>query len=286
MKAFLIFVSVLPLLLAGSGCSKSTVNSNEVTNANVAADPPFAHITDANVALAEGDRLFDENQTEMAIEAYRQAVKLNPDLAEAHFKLGIAYSLLDKQNEVSGNVTQPDANTKDGKSKTHAERAFEKAVEAYKKWIDANPKDHGGYYYLGRTYVKLLKDEEAEKAFKEAVRLKPDDTEYQTELGAILIRLAQYHEAIGPLKKAVELDPANVRAQELLEDAQAGRQRLDYVPPKNTNQAANKASNSNANANSNSNSNSNSVSRPPDANTKPGKNEPKNRKPPQPGNRP
>ena len=277
-------MAVLPLLVTGSGCSKSAVNSNEAANANVAAESPFAHITDANVALTEGDRLFDENQTEMAIEAYRQAVKLNPDFAEAYFKLGIAYSLLDKQNQLSGTVTQPAADAKDGKSKTNSERAFEKAVEAYKKWIAANPKDDGAYYYLGRTYVKLLKDEDAEKAFKEAARLKPDDTEYQTDHGAILIRLAQYHEAIGPLKKAVELDPTNVRAQELLEDAQAGRQRLDFVGPKNTNQNANKALNANVNANAN--SNSNSMSRPPDANTKPRKDETKDRKPAQHGNKP
>ena len=35
--------------------------------------------------------------TDMAIEAYKQAVKLDPDFAEAHFKLGIAYSLLEMQ---------------------------------------------------------------------------------------------------------------------------------------------------------------------------------------------
>ena len=75
----------------------------------------------------------------------------------------------------------------------------------------------------------------------------PDDTEYQTELGAILIKLAEYHEAIAPLKKALELDPENIRAQELLEDAQAGRSRVSYSStPKNT-----KTSNSNSNSNSN-----------------------------------
>ncbi|MBK9436836.1 MAG: tetratricopeptide repeat protein [Chloracidobacterium sp.] len=40
-------------------------------------------ITDPNAALAEGDQLLDNNRTEDAIEAYKQAVTLNPDFAEA-----------------------------------------------------------------------------------------------------------------------------------------------------------------------------------------------------------
>ena len=71
-------------------------------NANVATESPFAGITDANAALAEGNRLLDENDTQMAIEAYKQAVLLDPDLAEAHFKLGISYALLEMQMEQSG----------------------------------------------------------------------------------------------------------------------------------------------------------------------------------------
>ena len=64
---------------------------------------------------------------------------------------------------------------------------------------------------------------------KEAVKLHPDDTEYQTELGAILVKLAEYAEAIPPLKKATDLDPENTRAIELLEDAEAGKRRIDYA---------------------------------------------------------
>ena len=85
---------------------------------------------------------------------------------------------------------------------------------------------------------------------KAAVKLKPDDTEYQTELGAILVKLAEYREAISSLRKAVELDPENSRAIDLLEDAEAGRKRIDFVSDKsNGNRASNSArANSNANA--------------------------------------
>src|SRR5437016_5880592 len=99
------FVVILIFALLLNGCSSCRHAANtEANNAN-SEESPFAYITDANTAMAEGDRLFDENQTEMAIEAYRQAIKLNPDLADAHFKLGIAYALLEMQMQQSGDVT-------------------------------------------------------------------------------------------------------------------------------------------------------------------------------------
>ena len=260
MKQFFPIVIILAMVAAfGTGCSETPGNEAEPPVETIAPELTIESVTDANVALEEGKRLLDENQTERAIEFLRHAVSLNPDLAEAHFQLGIAYALLEMQYEQEGRPIETETtNTNGGPSKTRSERAFERAVKAYEKWIDVNPKDDVAYYNLGRTYSKLMKDEESEKAFKEAVKIKPDDSEYQTELGAILIKLAKYHEAIEPLKKAIELDPENVRAEELLEDAQAGRQRLDYVSPKQEadRRAANKTSNTNAAPDSNSNSNS------------------------------
>ena len=243
------------------GCSANGDVQETSPNAEAASELTVANVSDANVALAEGIRLFDENQTEKAIEFLEHAVALDPNLAEGYFRLGIAYSLLEMQYEQQGVITEAPENTNSGRTRKRSERSFERAVEAYKKWIDANPKDDLAYFNLGRTYSKIMKDEEAEEAFEKAVELKPEDTEYQTELGAILVKLAKYHEAIGPLKKAIELDPENVRAEELLEDAQAGRQRIDYVskPDANANKAA---SNKNANANSAPDSNANTVSPP------------------------
>ncbi len=262
MKKFFIVV-LIAALAAAYGCGSKPANSN-VANASAEQVSQFANITDAAQALAEGNRLMDENDTLTAIEAYRRAIEIDPDLPEAHFKLGIAYSLVEMQMEQEGRVSE----TVDAKGKAGSEKQFEKAVESYKKWLDKNPDDDVAHYNLGRTYNKLHKDEEASKEFKQAVRLKPDDTEYQTELGSSLIRLAQYHEAIPPLKKAIELDPGNERAISMLEDAEAGRQRIDYVSNKSTNSNAN-TKNSNANINANMASNSNTAVPPSNTNSKP-----------------
>ena len=96
------------------GCGGGSDNANQAnsnlqtaptptanTNSNVTAQvTPLPEFTDADTAFAEGNKLFDANKTEMAVEAYNQAVKLNPEFAEAWFKLGVSYALIEKQNEV------------------------------------------------------------------------------------------------------------------------------------------------------------------------------------------
>jgi tetratricopeptide (TPR) repeat protein len=255
-----LFTIALVLVCAFSlSCSKSGGEAN--SNANADQQNQFAEITDANQALQMGNELLENNETEKAIDALLRATELNPDLGEAWFKLGIAYSLIEKQQalDAQSDVNVPGDTQKSGKP--NSEKAFRKAIEAYKKILAQNPDDDVSEYNLGRAYNKLNEDENAAKALKQAVKLKPDDSDYQTELGAILIKLAQYREAIAPLKKALELDPENSRAADLLEDAEAGRNRIDYSGPKpngNSNANANSSANSNANvsvANSNTSSN-------------------------------
>ncbi|MEO5858824.1 MAG: tetratricopeptide repeat protein [Pyrinomonadaceae bacterium] len=232
-----------------AGCSSAPAdNSNSATAATPALSA--AEFTDANAALAEGIKLLDTGDTERAIEVLNRAVELKPDLADAYFQLGIAYALIETRDaavvEEQVTPTPLPGEKKQRVATTNSEKAFEKAVAAYKKQIDANRKDDVAYFNLGRAYNKLNEDEDAAKALKEAVELKPDDTEYQTELGSILVKLAQYREAISPLRKAIELDPENSRAIDLLEDAEAGRKRIDFVTDKKDSNKA--AGNTNTNS--------------------------------------
>ena len=248
MHRSLFYIGIVFLSLAAAACSGSPSAGEVNHDANAAATSGY---TDANVALADGNKFLDEGDTDKAIDALNQAVKLNPDLAEGWFQLGIAFALIEKRDEtvVNSNEAQPEQSPKSKPPASNSEKAFEKAVIAYKKLIEANDEDGVAYYNLGRAYNKLNEDESAAKALKQAVKLRPDDTDYQTELGAILIKLAQYHEAIPPLKKALEIDPENIRAQELLEDAEAGRKRVNYsATPKEDKKQSNSSSNSETNS--------------------------------------
>lgn len=218
----------------------NTANTN-VANANVKKEEPVPAFTDAKTALIEGNKYYDANETDKAAEAFKQAIKLDPDLPEAHFKLGVIYALSEKEKEtqpVKVEETPTPTNKKNAKvnpkvaPKKESDKEFEEAVKGYKKILAKNPKDDNALYNLARAYNKLNMDKEAQKAIQDAVKIKPDDTDYQTELGAILIKFAKYEDALKVLQKAVKIDPNNSQAQDLIEKAQAGKKRTDYGIPK------------------------------------------------------
>lgn len=247
----IIFVSSMALFSACASGEAENVNADAnqavVTNANAPentanvaakkADEPVPTFSDAAIALAEGNKYLDASENEKAIEAYKQAVALNPDLADAHFQLGVAYGLVEKEEEIvedklPGEVEETATKKKSKKTvqekKSNSDVSFENAIKVYKKIVAKNSKDDAAFYNLGRAYNKLDDDKEAQKALQTAVKLQPENGEYQTEYGTILIKLAQYDEAVRALKKAVEIDDTNLRAAEMLEQAEAGKKRVDF----------------------------------------------------------
>ncbi|MFZ3064542.1 MAG: tetratricopeptide repeat protein [Nitrospirota bacterium] len=115
-----------------------------------------------------------------AIEAYKQAIRIKPDLAEAHYNLGYAYDSLDMYRE---------------------------AIEAYKQAIRIKPDKANANYNLGVAYVKLSMYREAIEAFKQAIRIKPDDANAHNNLGATYGKLSMYREAIETFKQTIRIKP-------------------------------------------------------------------------------
>lgn len=222
-----------------AGCSGQPANTDAANSAEPSPTPQYA---DAATAMADGTRLFDENDLEGAIAAFEAAVGMQSDLAEGYFKLGVSYSLLERQQLQSG-TAPPDS----GK-KPRSESYFEKAVEAYKTIVKAEPENDAALFNLGRSYGRLYKDEEAEKELTKAVKLRPNDSDYQMELGSTLIRLAKYREAVTALKKAIEIEPDSERLAELLEEAEAGVKRVNFQMPKKDGNVAKGSTPANASA--------------------------------------
>ncbi len=267
------FVILITFALA-FGCAKKAENANAEANSNavnVPAVSQFAEITEASTAIQAGDRLLDDNQTELAIEAFKRAVEIDPDAADAYFKMGIAYSLIEKEKmrTGTGDVVPGDVVGKNP-PKTNSDKMFELAVKAYKKMVVADPKNAVAHFNLGRSYNKLNKDDEAEDSLSQAVKLSPEDSEYQTELGFIRIKLAKYREALIPLKKALDIDPDNSEAAELLEDAEAGAKRVEFNQPDNTSsdKKVRPKAESNSNSESGTSGDSNTATKPPANNSK------------------
>jgi tetratricopeptide (TPR) repeat protein len=201
-------IVTLCLGLGQVGCARKSANQANTTNSAV-SDKSLAGAVDptqARVYLEQGKELYKKDEDEQAVQAFQKAIKLDPDLAEGYFRLGLAYEALADKHE--------------------AEEAYKKAVENYKKFITANPKDAEAHYNLGQTYAGLHLYSEAVREYRQATRLKPDDGDIYFDLGSALTRLAQYDEAASAFQKCLDIDPDNYRAQDALDEAREGLKRI------------------------------------------------------------
>ena len=162
--------------------------------------------TRARALLDKGKELYRNDQDAEAVLAFLEAVRLDPDLAEAHFRLALGYESLGKREE--------------------AETEYKKAVDAYKKYFEENDNDAEAHYALGQTYANLGQYSEAIRQYKEATKLKDDDPDMFYDLGVAYTKLAQYDAAAAAFSKSLDIDPEYYRAQDGLDEAKEGIKRI------------------------------------------------------------
>jgi Flp pilus assembly protein TadD len=170
------------------------------------SNDPGGDRTRARAELDKGKELYRNDQDAEAVLAFMEAVRLDPDLAEAHFRLGLSYESLGKREE--------------------AEAEYKKAVEAYKKYFEENRDDAESHYALGQTYANLGQYSEAIREYREATKLKEDDPDMFYDLGVAYTKLAQYDAAASAFSKSLEIDPDYYRAQDGLDEAKEGIKRI------------------------------------------------------------
>jgi tetratricopeptide (TPR) repeat protein len=209
---FTLYALLFSALLALAACSKK--GETQGSNSNASADGTGQQqqqsaqtLADAREAFERGVTAYRNDRDDEAVEAFRRAVELDPDFAEGFYRLGLAHNALKQTDE--------------------ADKAFHEAVKAYEKLTKRDEKNSDAFYFLGLCYEKLGEYNDAVKVLKEAVKTSPtenDDKYY--ELAFSQYQLAQYDEAVRALNKALEVNPDNYPAQDLLEKAKAGAERI------------------------------------------------------------
>jgi tetratricopeptide (TPR) repeat protein len=200
-------ICALYLVVFAWGCGRSsqsgTNNSAGTTGVsnNLAEDR-----TRAREQLEKGKELYRNDQDAEAVLAFMEAVRLDPELAEAHFRLALGYESLGKREE--------------------AEAEYKKTVQAYKKYFDTNDEDAEAHYNLGQTYANLGQYSDAIREYRAATKLKDDDPDIYYDLGVAHTKLAQYDAAAAAYSKALEIDPDYYRAQDGLDEAKEGIKRI------------------------------------------------------------
>jgi tetratricopeptide (TPR) repeat protein len=234
-RSIVIAFAVLCLALAVGACRRFSKNANADGNVGSANG---SNEEQAKVLVDEGKELYKNDQDEQAVAAFQKAIRLQPGLAEAHLRLGMAFAALERKPE--------------------ADEEYKKAIELYKRTVQSDAKDAEAFFNLGEAHSFLHQDEEAARNYRQATRLKPDDEEAYYQLGKAETRLANYTEAIAAFQKALELDPTDSRAVEALDNAREGVQRIK----EGKKHAEDELKKQQANANTNANPNSNSKNRP------------------------
>jgi Flp pilus assembly protein TadD len=206
MRLILLICAVCLLALA-FGCKRSGQQSaNNSTGPAAVSNDLAANRGQARELLEKGKELYRNDQDLEAVEAFQAAIKLDPDLAEAHFRLGLGYEALGKQEQ--------------------AEAEYKKAVESFKKYLEDHENDPEAHYDLGQTYAGLGQYSEAIREYRLATKLKEDDPDIYYDLGMAHTKLAQYDAAAAAFSKSIEIDPENYRAQDGLVQAKEGIKRI------------------------------------------------------------
>jgi len=123
-----------------------------------------------------------------AIEQYREAIRLNPDLPGVHYELA----------EQLRTATDPALNAQ-------AEGEFRAALKV-------NQYDEKAWRRLGEIIAAKGDYKTAQEDYKKALALAPHDSDVQTDLAIALISTNHTQEAIPLLESAEKDDPTNVAA--------------------------------------------------------------------------
>ena len=115
-----------------------------------------------------------------AIEAYKQAIKIKPNLAESYTNMGAAYANLGRLPE---------------------------AIDAFKMSAQINPDLAEAHYNLGYAYAKLGRYTEAIDIYKQAIKIKPDYAEAHKNLGVAYLAIGDKNSAMAEYNILKSLNP-------------------------------------------------------------------------------
>jgi tetratricopeptide (TPR) repeat protein/roadblock/LC7 domain-containing protein len=166
-----------------------------------------------------GDAFAKQNDVEAAIQAYRQAIALDPNSAGAHAGLGAC--LMEKKllDEAKAHLEKAIALVPaDLKSHNNLgallvrQGKLPEAIVEYRAALGINPSVGKVHLNLGNTLWRVGQQDQARAEYAEAVRLDPDDTAARYQLACAAVDLGQPQEAVGHFQALLAREPDSVPA--------------------------------------------------------------------------
>jgi arylsulfatase A-like enzyme/Tfp pilus assembly protein PilF len=138
----------------------------------------------SDLMVGQGSAFNREGRFAQARDELLDAVKTEPDNAEAHYNLGVVLE--------------------------HLGAPPQAAEKEYRLALRYNPRDNLSYGNLGSLYRRLGRDSEAEDALLAALKIKPTDLIALYNLGCVYMDTGRTQAAVPLFEKIVAVDPTSV----------------------------------------------------------------------------
>ena len=136
-----------------------------------------------------------QNKLEEAIQPFLQAISLNPHFHKSHHFLGNIYKLLNKYEEAESHLLSASQLAESDDYLTWYDlgclyfdtHAYEKAIGAYRKSLEANHDFAPCHHKLGFLYSRLKEYDKAQYHYKHAIDLYPENSYQWFDFGCLLL---------------------------------------------------------------------------------------------------
>jgi len=185
--------------------------------------------TGERVQLLQGKLAFNAGDYLAAAEAFREALKAEPDSARAHVNLASALGMLGQNKEAIQHYEQ--ALKLDEKNATAhfnlgvlylEQQDHDKAIRHLQETIAIAPKDSTARLYLASILLQENKVNEAFEQYMAVVKNNPESVDAWMGLSRLLVANQQYGEALSVLSAANEKLPHDIRITHALARLLAG----------------------------------------------------------------
>ena len=158
-----------------------------------------------------------------AIAAYKRAIELKPDLANAYSGLGVLYAQTGRIREGIARCEKAIQLAPDDIKLQHSlatvywqGKLYSSAAEVYDYILRLNPDDKRALHQLGVIYMGKRMYPEAMAKFKRVLEIQPNDPLAHGALGTVYLKLGNHAAAIAEFQTVLRLDPNNRTAQRML----------------------------------------------------------------------
>jgi predicted O-linked N-acetylglucosamine transferase (SPINDLY family) len=162
----------------------------------------------------KGSSLQSSGDHKKAVNAFKEAILIQPDFVEAHNNLGLAYLAL--SDAPKAELSFLEAHKIDPKNSIilnnlgvacRIQVKLDEAISFHKQAIDSNPNYKEAHNNLGAALSSSGKAEQAADSYKKAIKIDPKYAEAHNNLGGLLTKQGKLDMAIKEIETAIQIKP-------------------------------------------------------------------------------